>query len=127
MKIAVNIVGALLGVAFIFFSLMILLGLAPKPELPVDSAPDHFMKAFVPTGYLTFVKVLELIGGILVAIPLTRNIGLLILGPIIINIAVFHLLVAKGGFFGMPLILGLIALFLLWAERKAFAGLVTRA
>ena len=33
------------------------------------------MAAFGPTGYMTFIKVLELLGGILVAIPRTRRLG----------------------------------------------------
>ena len=57
------------------------------------------MSAFGPTGYMTFVKVLEMLGGILVAMPRTRNAGLLILGPIIVNILAFHLFVAGEGVF----------------------------
>jgi putative oxidoreductase len=72
------------------------------------------------------VKVFELIGGILVAIPRTRNFGLLVLGPIIINILAFHVFIAKGaGLFEPPLVLIVIlAVFLLWSERKAFAQLI---
>ena len=40
--------------------------------------------AFGPTGYLNFVKVLEVVGGLLVAIPRTRRMGLLVLGPILV-------------------------------------------
>ena len=71
------------------------------------------------------MKIFELIGGILVAIPKTRNLGLLVLGPIILNILAFHVLVAKGeGLVGIPLFVAAVALFLLWTERKAFAALV---
>jgi hypothetical protein len=74
---------------------------------------------------MTFVKIFELTGGILVAIPKTRNFGLLVLGPIILNILAFHILVAHGeGLVGLPLFVALLALFLLWAGRKAFAGLM---
>ena len=96
MKIAANIAGGLLGLLFITFSLMGLLNMAPKPSFPPDSPVDHFMKAFGPTGYMTFVKIFELTGGIFVAIPKTRNLGLLVLGPIILNILAFHVFVAKG-------------------------------
>jgi len=125
MKIASNIVGALLGLLFIAFSLMVLLKLAPMPPLPEGSPAALFMGAFVPTGYLTFVKVFELVGGCLVAIPLTRNFGLLVLGPIILNILAFHIFIMKGeGLFGPPIIVALMALFLLCSSRKAFAGLM---
>ena len=93
MRLATNIIGGLLGLAFI-----------------------------------AFVKVLELLGGVLVAVPKTRNLGLLILGPIIVNILCFHGLVMKGvGLFApVIIIISAAALFLLWAERRTFAGLVNR-
>jgi len=125
MKIASNIAGGLLGFIFVAISLMVLLKLAPKPPMPEGSPAALFMGAFVPTGYLTFVKVFELIGGCLVAIPRTRNFGLLVLGPIILNILAFHVFIMKGtGLFGPPIIVAVLALFLLWAGRKSFAGLV---
>ena len=123
MKIATNIVGGLLGFIFIAISLMILLGLGPKPENPPPLVAQ-FMGVFAPTGWLTFVKVCELIGGLLVAIPKTRNFGLLVLGPIVINILCFHLLVAKSGLMGPPLLVAVLAAFLLWAERRSFLGLL---
>jgi len=83
------------------------------------------MTAFGPTGYMTFVKVLELIGGILVIIPKTRNVALLILGPILVNILAFHQFVAKDGIFQpMLLVICALALYLLWAGRKAWSALV---
>lgn len=127
MKIAANIAGAVLGLLFAAFSLMFLLKLVPMPPPPAaDSPMGQFMAAFVPTGYLTFVKIMEVVGGVLVAIPKTRNLGLLVLGPIIINILAFHTFVAKGeGLFNpIIIVICLLALFLLWAGRKAFAGLV---
>ncbi len=53
------------------------------------------MAAFGPTGYMTFVKILELLGGLLVIVPKTRNFGLLILGPILVNILAFHVFIEK--------------------------------
>lgn len=129
MKIASNIAGALLGLLFVLFSLMVLLKLGPTPPMPAEGSPaGMFMAAFAPTGYLVFVKSLELIGGILVAIPLTRNLGLLVLGPIIVNILAFHAFIMKGdGLFSPPIILiCVLAAFLLWSARKAFAGLLVR-
>jgi len=125
MKIATNIAGALLGLTFIAFSLIVLLNLVHMPP-PAEGTPAAlFMGAFVPTGYMTFVKVFELIGGCLVAVPRTRNIGLLILGPIVLNILAFHLFIMKGqGLFGPPILVVILAAFLLWAGRKAFSRLM---
>ena len=84
------------------------------------------MGALGPTGYMNFVKVCEILGGILVAIPRTRNLGLLLLGPIIVNILAFHVFIMKGEKLMDPMliVIVLLALYLLWAGRKGFAGLL---
>lgn len=128
MKYLPIIAGILLGLLFVFSGVVVLFNLVPTPEIPAGTPPGDFMAAFGPTGYMTFVKILEVLGGVLVAIPRTRNLGLLVLGPIIVNILAFHGFVTAGqGFFG-PMILFIVALalYLLWVERRAFAGLVTR-
>lgn len=121
-----TLAGALLGLGFVAAGLVMLLGLAPAGETPPEGSPSaHFFAAFGPTGYLTFVKVLEVLGGVLVAIPRTRCLGLLVLGPILVNILAFHVFVAGDGVKDpMLLTLSGLALFLLLVERKAFAGLV---
>jgi uncharacterized membrane protein YphA (DoxX/SURF4 family) len=125
MKIIVNIAGALLGFIFVAVSLMVLLNLVHAPPPPAGTPAAMFMGALAPTGYLTFVKICELIGGILVAIPYTRNIGLLFLGPIVLNILAFHTFIMKGvGLAGLPLVVAVLAAFLLWVERRKFAGLL---
>ena len=60
-------------------------------QVPEASPVALFMRALFPPGYLAFVKAVELIGGILVAIPRTRNLGLLFLGLAIANILAFHI------------------------------------
>lgn len=121
------VAGALLGLLFVAVGLMVLLGLGPQPEPPPEGSPTaHFFAAFGPTGYLTFVKVLEVLGGVLVAIPKTRCLGLLVLGPIIVNILAFHVFVARDGLAPMVIGICVLAIFLLWVERAAFGGLVRR-
>lgn len=122
-----NIIGALLGLLFVAAGVVVLFNLAPEPPPPPEGSPAAlFMGAFAPTGYLHFVKVLEIIGGILVAIPKTRNLGLLVLGPILVNILAFHLFIMKGeGLFSpMLIVICLASLYLLWAGRGQFAGLL---
>jgi len=126
MKYIPNIAGALLGLLFVASGLVVLLKLVPMPPPPEGTPAAHFMAAFAPTGYLAFVKVLEVVGGVLVAIPRVRNLGLLILGPILGNILAFHIFVTKGqDLFSPPLIiLCLLAVYLLWVGRTAWSGLV---
>ena len=118
------IAGVLLGLLFVMSGIVVLFNLVKPPPPPEGSPVAMFMGAFMPTGYMTFVKILEVLGGILVAIPRTRNLGLLVLGPIIVNILAFTIFVAKGEGLGMPLVVALVALYLLWVERRAFAGLI---
>lgn len=118
--------GLLLGALFVMASVTVLLKLAPMPEFPEGTPIAHFMAAFGPTGYTTFVKLLELLGGILVAIPRTRNIGLLILCPIIVNIVAFHAFITAGQGLLNPILDAIIvlALYLLWHARRQIAGLL---
>ncbi|MGC3961208.1 MAG: hypothetical protein QM813_25750 [Verrucomicrobiota bacterium] len=124
------IAGIVLGGLFIMASVMFFLELGPKPTFPEGSPIAHFMAAFGPTGYMTFVKMFELIGGILVMIPPLRNFGLLLLGPVIINIIAFIVFViSPQQLFDvannwMLYVIIACALYLLWVGRKNFARLV---
>ena len=128
MRIASIIAGVLLGLLFVMSGLVVLLNMAPTPPPPPEGSPAAgFFAAFGPTGYLTFVKVLEVLGGVLVAVPRTRRAGLLVLGPIIINILAFHIFVTRGEGLFNPIIIGIVVvtLFLVWVERAAFAAFLS--
>ena len=109
---------------------MFFLDVGPKPQYPEGSAIAHFFAAFGPTGYMKFVKVFELVGGLLVMIPRLRNIGLLVLGPVIVNIVAFHMLVDDPKnllnlqYFWMFYLIILLAVYLLWCGRRNFARLL---
>ena len=128
MKYAPTVAGILLGLLFVMSAVMVLFNLIPPEKMPKLPTPEAtmFMGALGPTGYLTFVKICELLGGILVAIPRTRNYGLLFLGPIILNILAYHAFITKGeGLFSpMLIVICLLALYLLWVGRKQFANLL---
>jgi putative oxidoreductase len=127
MKIASHIAAGLLGLLFIVFSLLYFTGYMPKqPELPPGSPAAMFMGAFGPTGYMQFVKVIELVGGLLLIIPFTRNAGLLLLGPVIINIFAYHIfLTDRAQLFSPPMLLILVlGSFLLWMARDSFIKLL---
>lgn len=125
-----NIASIVLGLLFLMASVMFFLEAGPKPVFPEGSASFHFNAAFGPTGFMKFVKVLELVGGILVMIPRLRNIGLLLLGPIIVNIIAYHVFVddpkqlLQLQYFWMFYLIIFLALYLLWCGRKNFAKLL---
>ena len=115
-----------LGLLFVVASTMFFLKLGPKPDFADGSPVAHFMAAFGPTGYMNFVKIFELVGGLVVMIPRLRNLGLLLLGPVIVNIIAFHALVHEPKQLLNPMldIIIVCTLYLLWDARKKFAGLL---
>ena len=86
MKKTPSIAAILLGLAFVFFGVHFWahFGFVPKPEHSPEAGA--MIGAMYASGYLTFVKVLEVLGGILLIVPRTRVWGLFIIGPILINI-----------------------------------------
>ena len=124
MKYLTILARALLALIFIVFSLNFWLHFIPMPDgPPAGSPPALFMAALFPTGYLAAVKVLELLGGLLVASGRFTALGLLVLGPIILNILFFDLFLAKA-FNPVSALAAALALFLLRTERIRFAALV---
>ena|SRR5581483_2871898 len=120
------IVGVLLGLCFLASSIPILFNLMTIPKMPEGTPVAHFMAAFGPTGYMKFVKMFELMGGLLVMIPRLRNIGLLLLGPVIVNIIAYETLVDAPAHLLNPMLIIVVvcALFLLWSARRNFSALL---
>lgn len=132
MKHIPNIAGALLGLLFVVFGLDHFLNFMPKPQTELPAAVMDYFKAIGGNGYLTFVKVCEISGGLLVLLPVTRNVGMLLIGPVLVNIWCFHIFVAKWAMLKDPMgagVVGLItvlALIVLISGRKAWCGLISR-
>lgn len=127
MKTVPQIASGLLGLAFVIFGLNHFLQFIPMGDPPAPSSPTGmFFGAVGATGFLTFVKVLEILGGIAVAFPKTRNLGLLLLGPIIVNILAFNLFIAGGGAIFQPpvIVISLLAAFVLWTKRSDWLSLL---
>jgi hypothetical protein len=124
------IAGVLLGLCFLMASIPVLFNLIKPPPMPEGTPMWHFMEACWPTGYMKFVKVFEFTGALLVLVPRLRNIGLLLLGPVIVNIIAFHVLIGDPKMLldakqmWMLYLIVVCALFLLWNARKKFAGLL---
>ena len=117
-----NVVAGLLGLLFLVFGLNFFLQFMPVPPPPEGSPAAAFLGSLYSSGYLAFVKVLEIAGGIALAIPFLRRLGLLLLGPVIVNILAFGVFFTNGASLVTPPLVVIIVttLYLLWAERGAF-------
>ncbi len=69
------------------------------------------------------IAALQVIGGALLVLGRYVPLGLTLLGPIIVNIVLFHVFMDRSGLL-MAVVISALSLFLLWAYRSAFAGLV---
>ena len=122
MKIATIIVRTLLGLVFVVFGSNIFLHFIPMPPLPATLAGD-FSKALMQSHYIYVVGLLQVIGGLLLLFGLYVPLGLTLLGPVIVNILLFHIFLDRSGL-PLAIIVAVLALFLLWRYRTNFAGLV---
>jgi len=125
MKTATIISRVLLGLIFVTFGLNMFLNFIPMPP-PPEGPARQFMTALFVSHYVYVVGALQVVGGVLLLIGRQVPLGLTLLGPVIVNILCFHVLMAPAGL-PMAIVVSLLALFLLWRYREHFAGLVKNA
>jgi putative oxidoreductase len=122
MKILTIIARVLLGLGFVVFGSNAFLHFIPMPPIPQTLAGDY-TRVFLASGYVYIIGGLQVIGGLLLLIGRFVPLGLTILGAIIVNILIFHALMAPEGF--LPgLVFAALELFLVWQYREAFLPLL---
>ncbi len=112
------IAALLLGLAFIFFGVHFWaqFGFVPKPQH--NEAALKVILTMKDSGYLAFVKVLEVVGGVLLILPRTRVWGLIIIGAILVNILAICIFL-DGQTPGLVIGLVALALIVVWSKRCA--------
>ena len=121
MKTLTIIARSLLGLIFVVFGLNAFLHFIPMP--PPQGLAGDFMKALFASHYFYVVAVLQIAGGALLLLGRFVPLGLTLLGPVIVNILLFHIFLERSGL-PLALVVGALALFLLSANRQAFGGLI---
>jgi uncharacterized membrane protein YphA (DoxX/SURF4 family) len=121
MKIAITIARLLLGLIFVVFGLNGFLQFLHMP--PPEGQAGAFIGAMFGSGYLTVVFVLQLVGGALLLAGRFIPLGLTLLGPVIVNILLFHTFLAPAGL-PLALVVSVLALVVLYGNRSAFAPLL---
>ena len=121
MKIVSLIARILLGLLFLVSGADKIFHFFPQQPLPAG-APGEFMHAMITTKYLLVVGVFEAVGGLLLLIGRYVPLALCLLGPVIVNIILTGLLMARQGL--IPgLVVTLLWLLAFWQVRGAFRGI----
>jgi uncharacterized membrane protein YphA (DoxX/SURF4 family) len=122
MKYVIVIVRVLLGLMFVVFGANAFLQFMGPPP-PMEGHAGAFITALLNSGYMQAIAVLQILGGLCLLlgarfVPL----GLTLLGPIIVNIVLFHVFLEPSGM-AIALITSALALFLLWIYRFKFPAI----
>ncbi|HEY0462181.1 MAG TPA: DoxX family membrane protein [Pyrinomonadaceae bacterium] len=121
MKTAVIIVRVLMGLLFIFASVVVLFKIVPQPELTGNV--KIFMDGVNATGYLmTLIKVTELACGIAFVTGRFVPLATVVIAPVIVNIFLFHAFVETSGL-AVAVFLVFANIFLAIANRDKFKPL----
>lgn len=124
MKIAILVARVLLGFVFAAAGLVGILKLGKMGGMPADATT--FLTLMVAHNYTTFVALIMLIGGLLVLVGRFVPLGLVLLGPILVNILLFHFLFQVPGIL-TGLVCTALEVFLIWVYRSSFWGLFAAA
>jgi putative oxidoreductase len=122
MKYVIVIVRVLLGLQFVVFGANAFLQfMGPPPEM--HGQAGAFVTALMSSGYMYVVAILQILGGLCLLlgarfVPL----GLTLLGPVIVNIVLFHVFLLPQGI-AIGLVDAVLALFLLWIYRFKFPAI----
>lgn len=121
MKIAALISRFLLGLVFVFFGSNAFLHFLPMPQLPPTPA-GRFVGAMIESRYVYVVGAVQVIGGLLLLVGRYMPLALTLLGPVIVNIFFYHLLMDR---MGLPLACVVVILWfiLFFRYKQSFSGI----
>ena len=121
MKIVVLIVRILLGVAFLIFGVNGVLNFIPQPPIPPGLVKD-FSTVMAASHYMAAVGVVEIIASVLLLVNRYVPLALVLLGPVLVNILLFHLLMAPASI-APGIVVTIFWFVVFYSVRSAFAGI----
>ena len=107
----------LLGIIFLVFSLNYWLKFIPIPPSAEGSSAALFMGALFGSGFLMLVKVLELLSAVLLLSGRYINLALTLLGPIVVNILLFHVMIKQSDH-ALSIVIAVLALVVLIGQKN---------
>ncbi|MDX2090043.1 MAG: hypothetical protein SFX73_19455 [Kofleriaceae bacterium] len=112
----------LLGLAFTVFALNYFVPFLPPPRHELSPLALSFLGGFAGAGYMTLIKVIELVAGLALLSNRFVPLALALLAPIIVGIVTFHARLVPG--LAIPSVVLVLELYLAWAYRDAFAPML---
>jgi uncharacterized membrane protein YphA (DoxX/SURF4 family) len=120
MKIAVLVARILLGLIFVFFGLNGFLNFLHAPMPPGQAG--QYIGVMFGSFYMYFVSMVQLVGGVLLLSGLFIPLALVLLGPVLVNILLFHISFQPAGL--PPGLLSTLLWFIIFfGYRRSFAGI----
>jgi len=121
MKIAAMIARYLLGLMFLIFGSNMFLHFIPMGPMPAGLA-GQFSAALFAAHYFYVVGAVMVVSAILFLVNRYVPLALVLLGPVLVNILLFHILMAPQGI-GMGAFATLLWLLVAYRVRSAFRGI----
>jgi len=121
MKIAALIARILLGLIFVVFGANGFLNFIPMGPLPSGLA-GQFVTVLFQSHYVLVVSGIQLAGGVLLLVNRYVPLALVLLGPVIVNILLFHLLLNRTGLL-IAIIVAILWGILAIRHRQYFSGM----
>lgn len=119
MRIATLIITYLIGLMFFVFGLNFFLNFMPMP--PLEGDVKVYNELMFKTHYMAVVKVLEILFGAMLLLNIKRPLAWLLLLPIVVNIVLFEVLIARQP--GLGIVLLLLNAFMIYAHREKYKSI----
>ena len=121
MKVVALIARILLGLVFFVFGLNGFLHFIPMGPMPAGLA-GQYITVMMQSHYFYFVAAFQVAGGALLLIGRYIPLALTLLGPVIVNILLYHLLMDLKGI-PMAIVVAILWGIVFYRHRQYFSGL----
>src|SRR5947207_15303757 len=121
MKIVTTIARILLGLVFVVFGLNGFLNFISMGPMPSGLA-GQFVGALALSHYFWVVAALQVAGGALLLVNRFVPLGLVLLGPVIVNIVLYHVFLNPSGV-ALAIVVTILWFIVFFGHRQYFSGI----
>jgi putative oxidoreductase len=121
MKIVMLIARILLGLTFVVFGLNGFLNFLSMGPMPSGLA-GQFIGALIQSHYIWVVAGLQVAGGVLLLVNRFVPLGLVLLGPVVVNIILYHVFLDLSGT-ALAIVVTILWFIVFYGHRQYFSGI----